>query len=142
MSTFHCLTDYDTRVLLAFHESLKGDKKFTDFLLQNGFAELAALSGAINSDTDALNWLFENGYPEFGVLSNAIDNEEKAIEWLDKYQCTFLSTFAAACRKDDAAIKWFAEQDLKLFILIIKTIHQILLFQAWDSSDVHKRRRS
>lgn len=138
----HSLTDYDTKILLAFHESLKGDKKFSDFLLHNGFPELAALANAINSDTDALDWLLKSDYPEFGVLSNAIDNEEHAIKWLDKYECTFLATFAAACRKEEEAIKWFVENDLKLFILIIRTIHDILLHQAWDSSDVHKRRRS
>lgn len=140
--TLHSLTDYETKILLAFHESLKGDRKFTNFLFHNGFPELAALSNAIHSDTEALDWLLKSDYPEFGVLSNAIDNEEKAIEWLDKYGCTFLATFAAACRKEDEAIKWFAENDLKLFLLIIKTIHDILLFQAYDSSDVHKRRRS
>jgi hypothetical protein len=83
-----------------------------------------------------------NGYPEFAVLSNAIDNEPVAIEWLKRYHCDFLSTFAAACRKDDAAIKWFADNDLRIFILLIRTIHDILLHQSWDSSDIHKIRRS
>ncbi|MDL2312170.1 hypothetical protein LJC68_04765 [Bacteroidales bacterium OttesenSCG-928-B11] len=142
MSELHCLTDYDAKVLIAFNLSLNGEKQFTDFLLNNGFPELAALSAAIHSDTAALQWLLDNGWPEFAILSNAIDNEEHAIAWLDKYECTFLSTFAAACRKSDEAIKWFADNDLKLFIIIIRNIHQILLHQAWDSSDVHKRRRS
>ena len=138
----HCLTDYDTKVLLAFNESLKNDKKFTQFLIENGFPELSALSCAILSDTEALDWLFNNGYPEFGVLSNAIDNEELAIKWLEKYDCSFLSIFAAACRKNDKAIKWFVDNNLELFILIIKNIHDILLFQSWDSSDIHRLRRS
>lgn len=142
MSKLHSLSDYDAKILLAFNESLKGDVKFSKFLLENGFQELAALSAAILSDTEALEWLFKNGYPEFGVLSNAIDNEEHAIQWLEKYNCQFLSAFAAACRKDDNAIKWFANNDLEIFILIIDNIHKILLFQAWDSSDVHKMRRS
>lgn len=141
MAQLHSLTDYDTKLLLAFLEGLKGDKKFLDFLIANNFAELAALANAINSDTEALDWLLrKSNYPEFGVLSNAIDGEENAIEWLKKYQCDFLLKFALACRKDDEAIKWFAEQDLKLFIMIIQRIHEILLFQSWDSSDVHRRR--
>ena len=141
MAHLHSLTDYDTKLLLAFLEGLKGDKKFLDFLIANNFAELAALANAINSDTEALDWLLrKSNYPEFGVLSNAIDGEENAIEWLKKYQCDFLLKFALACRKDDEAIKWFAERDLKLFIMIIQRIHEILLFQSWDSSDVHRRR--
>ena len=141
MARLHSLTDYDTKLLLAFLEGLKGDKKFLDFLIANNFAELAALANAINSDTEALDWLLKkSNYPEFGVLSNAIDGEENAIEWLKKYQCDFLLKFALACRKDDEAIKWFAQNDLKLFIMIIQRIHEILLFQSWDSSDVHRRR--
>jgi hypothetical protein len=141
VAQLHSLTDYDTKLLLAFLEGLKGDKKFLDFLIANNFAELAALANAINSDTEALDWLLrKSNYPEFGVLSNAIDGEENAIEWLKKYQCDFLLKFALACRKDDEAIKWFAERDLKLFIMIIQRIHEILLFQSWDSSDVHRRR--
>ena len=141
MAQLHSLTDYDTKLLLAFLEGLKGDKKFLDFLIANNFAELAALANAINSDTEALDWLLrKSNYPEFGVLSNAIDGEENAIEWLKKYQCDFLLKFALACRKDDEAIKWFAERNLKLFIMIIQRIHEILLFQSWDSSDVHRRR--
>ncbi|MDR1345246.1 MAG: hypothetical protein LBK03_00885 [Bacteroidales bacterium] len=138
----HSLTDYDVKVLLAFNEAIKGSKRFSDFLLQNGFPELTALAAAINSDTDALDWLLKNGYPEFGVLSNAIDNEEHAIAWLKKYHCDFLFQFAAACRKEDEAIKWFADHDLRIFILIILTIHRVLLYQSWDASDVHKIRRS
>jgi hypothetical protein len=141
VARLHSLTDYDTKLLLAFLEGLKGDKKFLDFLIANNFAELAALANAINSDTEALDWLLKKSdYPEFGVLSNAIDGEENAIEWLKKYQCDFLLKFALACRKDDEAIKWFADHDLKLFIMIIQRIHDILLFQSWDSSDVHRRR--
>ena len=141
MAQLHSLTDYDTKLLLAFLEGLKGDKKFLDFLIANDFAELAALANAINSDTEALDWLLKkSNYPEFGVLSNAIDGEENAIEWLKKYQCDFLLKFALACRKDDDAIRWFAQNDLKLFIMIIQRIHEILLFQSWDSSDVHRRR--
>lgn len=141
MSQLHSLTDYDTKILLAFLEGLKGDKNFLDFLFNNGFPELAALANAINSDTDALDWLIkQSGYPEFGVLSNAIDGEDNAILWLKKYNCDFLLKFALACQKNDEAIRWFAENDLKLFIMIIQRIHEILLFQSWDSSDVHRRR--
>ena len=88
-----------------------------------------------------MHWLLNNGYPEFAVLSNAIDGEENAIKWLEKYNLTFLSTFAAACRQETEAIKWFADRDLRVFIMIIATIHDILRFQSWDSSDWHRRLR-
>lgn len=140
--TLHSLTDYDTKVLIAFNQSLLGEKQFSEFLLNNGFPELEALAQAIHSNIKALEWLGANGYPEFAVLSNAIDDEPEAIAWLQKYNCHFLSLFAAACRKEVAAMKWFADNDLKLFILIISNIQNILMYQSWDSSDFHKLRRS
>ncbi len=138
----HCLTDYDTKVLIAFNLSLQGEKQFSEFLLHNGFPELEALAEAIHSNIQALEWLAANGYPEFAVLSNAIDDEPEAIAWLQKYHCDFLTRFAAACRKDVEAMRWFAERDLKLFVIIISNIQRILMYQSWDSSDIHKFRRS
>lgn len=138
----HCLSDYDVKLLLALNECLKGKDQFTDFLMDNGFPELAALAGAIHSQTDALDWLLTHGYPEFAILSNAIDGEEVAIAWLKRYNCVLLSQFAAACRQELPAIKWFADQHLDVFVFLIQTIHDILKFQSWDSSDPHKIRRS
>jgi hypothetical protein len=136
----HCFLDYDPKILMALNESLKGDTKFTDFLFHNGYPELAAFSAAVHSNTEALNWLLKSNSPEFGVLSNAIDGEENAIKWLIDNEFHFLSIFAAACRKEDKAIRWLADNKLDIFLMMIRTIHNELLHQAWDSSDVHRRR--
>lgn len=136
------LTDYDPKVLIAFNQSLLGEKQFSEFLMNNGYPELEALAAAIHSNIKALEWLAANGFPEFAVLSNAIDDEPEAIAWLEKYNCTFLSLFAAACRKDVKALKWFVDNDLKLFVMMISNIQNILMYQSWDSSDIHKFRRS
>lgn len=137
-----CLSDYDVKILLAFGQALSGERPFSDFLLHNGFAELAALAAAIHSDEDALKWLLKNKHPEFAVLIGAIDGEEKAMAWLKKYNFDFLLRFALACRKNDEAIKWFVQNDLKVYIQLIQMIHNILQKQIDDSADVHKRRRS
>lgn len=136
------LMDYDPKVLIAFNQSLLGEKQFSEFLMNNGYPELEALAAAIHSNIKALEWLAANGFPEFAVLSNAIDDEPEAIAWLEKYNCTFLSLFAAACRKDVKALKWFVDNDLKLFVMMISNIQNILMYQSWDSSDIHKFRRS
>jgi len=135
-----CLTDYEPKILLALNESLKGDSKFTDFLYENCFPELAAFSAAVHSNTEALQWLLKSQYPELGVLSNAIDGEANAIMWLQKNNFVFLSLFAAACRKDDQAIRWLVAQKLDIFILLVRTIHDELFHQLWDSADYHRRR--
>ena len=127
---------------MAFGESLKGKRAFTQYFMENNLPELAALSAAIHSDEKALDWLLKNGFPEFAVLSNAIDGEPHAIAWLDKHNAKMLSLFAAACRKDDRAILWMVQQKLDLLLHLVRIIHDVLKFQSWDASDIHKRRRS
>jgi len=138
-----CISEYDPKLLIALGESLKGNRKFADWFVSNGYPELAAFSAAVNSDEEALKWLLsKSDHPELGVLSNAIDNEPNALEWMQRHNATLMYLFAKACRKDDAAIRWFASQDLKVMILLIRIIQEIIQKQIDDAVDVHKFRRS
>lgn len=138
-----CISEYDVKILLALSESLKGNKKFADWFIANGYPELAAFSAAVHSDEEALKWLLtKSKHPELGILSNAIDDEPNALEWLKRHNATLMFLFARACRKDDFAVKWFAERDLKPLILLIKVIQEIIQKQIDDSADVYKFRRS
>ena len=48
---------YDIKILMALLQSLKGDKKFFKYLLNNGYPELAAWSNVVRGDEQALHWL-------------------------------------------------------------------------------------
>ncbi len=138
-----CISEYDVKLLLALTESLKGNRKFTDWFIANGYPELAAFSAAVHSNEEALNWLItKSKHPELGVLSNAIDNEPNALNWLQKNNAYLMFQFAKACRKEDDAVKWFVSRDLKPLIILIKTIQEIIQKQIDDSGDVFKFRRS
>ena len=135
----HSLTDYDVKLLVAWGECLKGNRKFGQWFIDNGYPELTALSSAINADDDALQWLLKY-YPEFAVLSNAIDGEDAAVEWLKKSKNEFLINFASACQKDTEALRWFIETQPKIYMRLILIIQEILYDQAIASDDVHKLR--
>ena len=138
-----CISEYEPKLLIALGESLKGNRKFADWFVANGYPELAAFSAAVNSDEEALKWLLtKSQHPELGVLSNAIDNEPNALEWMQRHNATLMYLFAKACRKNDDAIRWFASQDLKVMILLIRIIQEIIQKQIDDAVDVHKFRRS
>jgi hypothetical protein len=138
-----CISDYDVKLLVALGEALKGDRKFADWFVANGYPELAAFSAAVNSDEEALKWLItKSNHPELGVLSNAIDNEPNALAWLQRYNAELMFHFAKACRKKDEDIRWFVARDLKALILLIKIIQDIIQKQIDDAVDVHKFRRS
>lgn len=126
------LVNYDIKILIALLESLKCNKKFFKFLLENGYPELAAWSNAVLGDEAALHWLFDNGYGELGVLSNAIDGEKKAVQWVMLSQDEFMINFSAACRKEPDGMKWLEEKDLEIFIQMVYRIRVILELQIKD----------
>ncbi len=138
-----CISEYDVKILLALAEALKGNKKFLDWFVANGYPELAAFTAAVHSDEGALKWLLSKSkHPELGILSNAIDDEPNALEWLKRHNANLMFLFARACRKDDASVRWFAQRDLKALIMLIKVIQEIIQKQIDDSGDVYKFRRS
>ena len=47
------LWEYDVKVLLALDLSISGKSKFFNFLLENGYPELAAFSGSMRGDSKA-----------------------------------------------------------------------------------------
>lgn len=131
------LEKYDSKIILAWGAALDGNKEIFNWLLHNGYPELAALSSAIHSSRDALNWLLKH-YPALGILSNAIDGEKHAISWLVKNEQTLLLMFADACNKDQKAKRWLAEHNLHALISIADKIQDILKQQKQDRVDYHK----
>jgi hypothetical protein len=126
------LLGYDIKVILALLESLKGNKKFFKYLLNNGYPELAAWSNAVRGDVDALHWLFDNGFGSLGVLSNAIDGEKKAVMWTLNAKDDFMINFSAACRKEKDGLEWLRNNNLEVFVLMVKEIQDILEVQVKD----------
>ncbi|MGD9494063.1 MAG: hypothetical protein AB7V36_11985, partial [Bacteroidales bacterium] len=58
------LWEYEVKILLALEQAIGGNSEFLQFLLENGFPELAAFASAVRADKKALKWLFDNGSPE------------------------------------------------------------------------------
>ncbi|MCD4664601.1 MAG: hypothetical protein K8R68_04955, partial [Bacteroidales bacterium] len=62
------MTNYPLKILLAFGEAVGGNDKIFDWLLKNGYPELAALSKAVRGSEEAFQWLLKNGYPQYAAL--------------------------------------------------------------------------
>ena len=65
------LLTYPPKILLAFGETIGGGKDILEWFLKNGYAELAALSYAVQGSDEAVEWLLKNGYPELAALDSA-----------------------------------------------------------------------
>ncbi len=132
------MLDYDAKILLAFGKAVDGDKDFFEWLLNNGFPELAALANAIRGDEGAVQWLLKSNYPQYGVLSNAMDNETNAVKWLIEYKDDFLLHFAQAARGNDDSIEWLRKKQLNIFIMLAGKINSVLKLQVKENTFWYK----
>ncbi|MFA8449116.1 MAG: hypothetical protein ACEPOW_00310 [Bacteroidales bacterium] len=130
------ILDYPTKIWMAFGETMTGNEKIHQWLLENGYPELAALSSSIQGSEEALKWLTENGFVEFAILDAAIDEQPSAMQWLKKYGLDIELKFAAMCNKDQKCIAYFNSHDLKIFIHLANKINE---FRDNMIFDVHRR---
>ena len=73
---------YSPKILIAWKEAIKGNRKIRTWLISNGYKELGIFCHALRNDYKAKNWLFENGYPHLLALINGAEGDEKALYWL------------------------------------------------------------
>ena len=130
------MLQYPPKVLLAFGETFtETDGAFLNWLLHNGYPELAALSSAIRGSYDAQNWLLKNKFPHLAVLDEAIDNKMEAYGWLKKYNYDFLIVFVDAIHEKKEALNWLEKKNLQLFIRLAVKIRN---FRDNQTFDYHK----
>ncbi|MEI6822992.1 MAG: hypothetical protein WCL51_13750 [Bacteroidota bacterium] len=132
------MLEYDVKILLAFGKALDGYNEYFEWLLNNGYPELAALSNAIRGDEGAVQWLLKSNYPQYGVLSNAMDNETNAVQWLIDFKDEFLLQFAQASRGNEDSIEWLRRKQLNIFIMLAEKINKILKFQVKENTFWYK----
>ncbi len=91
------MLEYPPKILMAFGETFSNEgENFYNWLLENGYPELAALSSGIRGSKEAIEWLMKNKYQHFAVLDGAIDKQASAYAWLRKHKFDFLAVFADA----------------------------------------------
>ena len=132
------MVHYPIKILIAFGEALTGNTKIFNWLLNNGYPELAALANSLQTNDEAFDWLMKNGYPQYAALSNAVDDFEDAYEWLKAHKFDLLVLIADASKGDISAIKELENKGLKMFTIIAKKIQYIKDQQQRAYDDYHK----
>ncbi len=132
------LAKYDAKVLLAFGETFtESDGAFLNWLLKNGYPELAALSSAIRGSEDAVQWLLNNKFKHYAALDAAIDGDVKAYNWLLANGHDILAVFSDAVNKNLNAINWFNKHNLMIFNHLAKKINAFRDNQTYDYHKLH-----
>ncbi len=131
------MLNYPVKILVAFAETFSGNVELHEWLLRNGYAELAALSSAIRGSEEAFKWLMMNGYPELAALDAAIDENQRAYDWLNHHKHFFLAVLADACNNKPDAIAWLTKNDLQIFLMIATKIRFFRDNQTFDYHKIH-----
>jgi hypothetical protein len=128
---------YPAKIWLAFGETLKGNKDILDWLLKNGYRELAVLSSAVRGSEEATEWLMKNGFPHLAALDAAIDGDQNAYKWLHDNKHDFFIVFADACHANPAAIYWFRKNKLDALLNIALLIKKLRDSATYDYHKLH-----
>jgi hypothetical protein len=73
---------YHPKIILAWAKAIDGEKKFLNYLNDNGFKELVMATHALQLKDKARDWLMLNGYAHVMAMINAAEGNEQALSWL------------------------------------------------------------
>ena len=110
---------YDIKILLAWGESISGNKKITDFLMKN-IPELGLFYYALRNEVRAQKWLMDHKHPHLMALINGIEGNKEALAWLKKHDFELLHQMALAADGDTEAYKRLAQGEYKIFAMLAK----------------------
>jgi hypothetical protein len=132
------LTDYPPKILLAFGEAISGNYKIHEWLLKNGYQELAALASSLQADIPAFEWLMKNGFPQYAAFSNAIDNDEGALNWLRQHKFTMMALIVDAAWLRKPSMLYLKKKKHDIYLRLAFKIRQLKEDQHRDYNSYYK----
>jgi hypothetical protein len=126
---------YDVKVLLAWGESISGNKKITEFLMKNGYPELGLFHFALRNEERSRDWLMENKFPHLMALINAIEGNKDARTWLEANEFHLLLDMALSADGDDDAYERLTKANMKVFAVLSKKMQVVkdeIEDRKWD----------
>ncbi|MTI22367.1 hypothetical protein E1176_15145 [Fulvivirga sp. RKSG066] len=117
---------YEIESILRLAEALKGDEVSYQWLKENNFKELAALSDVILHDSkSAKEWLQQYNFKALSALLSALNNDKLAFryllysdfkEWAAVYRCIY---------KDNEALEWLARYNYSHYGYLAHVLHTL-----------------
>ncbi len=129
---------YSPKIIVAWGEAISGNRKIRDWLVANGYVELAIFTFALNLNEEAREWLMKEGHPELMALVMGSEGDEKACAWLRKNSFSKLALIAEGADNDDEAIETLLKQGHKEWVMISMKIRGIKNAIQIDHDDWHK----
>ena len=130
--------EYPAKILLAWSEAISGNVKIRDWLMKNGYPELALFVFALHHKADAREWLLKNKHPHLLALIEAAEGRALAMEWLRKNKLDVLEQMALCADDNDEALAWLIDHKFKEMALIAMKIREVKDDIEADNNDPHK----
>ncbi len=129
--------DYPVKILVAWGEAITGNIKIRDWLMKNGYTELALFTYALRNNDEAKLWLIKNNFQHLTALVNGIEGNKQALRWLEEYDFNLLKKMAIAADNDTRAMEDLMRSD-KLLAMLAMKMEAVKDEIERDNNDAHK----
>ncbi len=133
---------YDVKILLAWGESITGNKKITEWLMKNGYSELGIFHFALRNEDRSRKWLLDNKFPHLLALINGIEGNKDALEWLQTHGYAILFKMALVGDGHEEVYEEMIQSELKLFAMLAKKMQRVKDEIEEQNNDIHRISRS
>lgn len=129
---------YPAKVLLAWAAAIRGDAKISQWLMKNGYSELAIFEYALYHKEDARQWLLQNGFEHLMATIAAAEGDAKAMHWLETYQWEVLAHVARVADGYEPSEEWLKLRGHGEMLLVAREMRAVKDEIERDNNDVHK----
>jgi hypothetical protein len=130
--------NYDVKILLAWGESISGNKKIIEWLMKNGYSELGLFHFALRNEDRSRQWLLDNKFPHLMALINGIEGNKKALEWLKVHGFETLFKMALIGDGHEDVYEDLQQSELKLFAILAKKMQIVKDEIEEQNNDIHR----
>jgi hypothetical protein len=131
-------SSYPPKILLAWAEAIGGNRKIRDWLMGNGFPELAFFEFALHHKEDARKWLMEHGFQHLMATIAAVERNQSALNWLKNYNFDVLAHAALAADGNEDGFNWLIKNGHREMAIVAKRIQIVKDQIERDNNDIHK----
>lgn len=133
---------YPAKVLLAWGEAISGNREIRNWLMANGYEELALTCHAMHHVQSARSWLMANHHPHLMALVSGAEGNPEAIQWLDRFGFSYLKEVALGADNDDEAVKRLLKAGQREWAGIALKIRAVKNQIEADNNDMHRISRN
>ena len=129
--------DYSSKIIMAWSQSITGNKEITIWLRGNGYEELAMATSAIYLKDEARTWLQKNGFPHLLAMINAAEGNGSAQQWLKTHGFDTLYHIAMAVESEQNSWRWLKENVSQDLFILAQSIKKIKDQIEENHNDIH-----